>query len=188
MLRLSHAAERQGFRILELSKVSAAQERYGLAPPGQAAAEWATAQWFNCAAPVTLGSLRGKVVVLHAFQMLCPGCVQHGLPQASRIHATFPAQDVAVVGLHTVFEHHAAMTPVSLQAFLHEYRIAFPVGVDLPSTAQGDPVPQTMRAYAFRGTPSLVLIDRRGFLRRHSFGADDDLLVGAAIAALLAEP
>ena len=132
--------------------------------------------------------MRGRVVVLHAFQMLCPGCVQHGLPQASRIRSAFSAHDVAVIGLHTVFEHHAAMTPVSLQAFLHEYRIAFPVGVDLPSNAQGDPVPQTMRAYGFSGTPSLVLIDRQGFLRRHSFGADDDLLVGAAIAALLAEP
>jgi hypothetical protein len=44
-----------------------------------------------------------------------------------------------------------------------------------------------MRAYGFRGTPSLVLIDRQGFLRRHSFGADDDLLVGAAIAILAAE-
>ena len=22
----------------------------------------------------------GRVVVLHAFQMLCPGCVQHALP------------------------------------------------------------------------------------------------------------
>jgi peroxiredoxin len=184
---LSHAAEGQGFRILKLSKVSASQGPYGLAPPGQAAADWATEQWFNSPAPVALKDLRGRVVVLHAFQMLCPGCVQHGLPQASRIHATFPAQDVAVIGLHTVFEHHAAMTPVSLEAFLHEYRIAFPVGVDLPSRTPGDPVPHTMRAYALRGTPSLVLIDRQGFLRRHSFGAEDDLAVGAAIAILAAE-
>jgi hypothetical protein len=127
------------------------------------------------------------VVALHTFQMLCPGCVQHGLPQAKRIHAIFPAEEVAVIGLHTVFEHHAAMTPVSLEAFLHEYRISFPVGVDMPSKTPSDPVPQTMRAYALRGTPSLVLIDRQGFLRRHSFGADEDLEVGAAIAALLAE-
>jgi peroxiredoxin len=167
--------------------VSATQGPHGILPPGQAAADWATAQWFNSPAPVQLKDLRGRIVVLHAFQMLCPGCVQHGLPQASRIHSTFPEQEVAVVGLHTVFEHHAAMTPVSLEAFLHEYRIAFPVGVDLPSRTPGDPVPHTMRAYGFRGTPSLVLIDRQGFLRRHSFGADDDLTVGAAIATLVAE-
>jgi hypothetical protein len=39
-----------------------------------------------------------------------------------------------------------------------------------------------------RGTPSLVLIDRTGRVRRHSFGAEDDLKVGAEIGLLMAEP
>lgn len=163
--------------------------RLGLLSPGTPAPPWSTVQWFGHAgAPLTLQALRGRVVVLHAFQMLCPGCVHHGLPQAQRIAATFAEADVAVVGLHSVFEHHAAMTPVSLEAFLHENRIAFPVGVDAPAADGGDPIPQTMRRYALRGTPSLLLIDRRGDLRRHGFGAEDDLAVGAAIATLLAEP
>ncbi len=131
--------------------------------------------------------LRGRVVVLHAFQMLCPACVHHGLPQAQRIHATFSAQDVAVIGLHTVFEHHAAMTPVSLQAFLHEYRIAFPVGVDDTATDPRESIPTTMQVYDMRGTPTLILIDRRGDLRHHGFGTEDDLAVGAAIATLVGE-
>lgn len=160
---------------------------FGLEPPGQPAPPWSTTRWFNSPGPVQLADLRGRVVVLHAFQMLCPGCVQHGLPQAQRIHAGFAPQDVAVIGLHTVFEHHAAMTPVSLQAFLHEYRIGFPVGVDAPAGDADDPIPLTMRAYGMRGTPSLVLIDRDGQLRRHGFGAEDDLSVGAAIATLIAE-
>jgi hypothetical protein len=142
--------------------------------------------WLGVDAPLTLEGLRGRVVALHAFQMLCPGCVQHGLPQAQRIHALFDPAEVAVVGLHTVFEHHEAMTPVALRAFLHEYRVAFPVGVDAPGA--GGPVPQTMAAYGLRGTPSLVLIDREGRLRRQSFGAEKDMAVGAAIAALCAEP
>lgn len=157
---------------------------FGLEPPGRAAPPWTTSGWFNHDGPLELADLRGRVVVLHAFQMLCPGCVLHGLPQAQRIRAAFDEEQVAVVGLHTVFEHHAAMTPVSLAAFLHEFRIAFPVGVD---SAQGSGVPQTMRAYGMRGTPSLALIDRRGDLRRLSFGAEDDLLVGAAIAALIGQ-
>ena len=33
-------------------------------------------------------------------------------------------------------------------------------------------------------TPSLLLVDRNGDLRRHAFGAEDDMTVGAAIAAL----
>lgn len=38
-----------------------------------------------------------------------------------------------------------------------------------------------------QGTPTLVLIDRNGQLRRHAFGAEDDLVVAAAIATLVAE-
>ena len=159
----------------------------GLMPAGRPAPEWAASEWFNTSAPLRLAGLRGKVVVLHTFQMLCPGCVSHGLPQAQRIHALFDPAQVAVVGLHTVFEHHEAMTPVALRAFIHEYRLSFPIGVDLPSGNPGDPVPTTMRAYGMRGTPSLVLIDRNGCLRRHGFGAEDDLAVGAAIATLTTE-
>jgi len=155
--------------------------------PGQPAPAWTTSEWFNTETPLQLSDLLGRVVVLHAFQMLCPACVHHGLPQAQRVHATFAAQDVAVIGLHTVFEHHAAMTPVSLRAFLHEYRIGFPVGVDAPGTGPHDPIPVTMQAYALQGTPSLLLIDRKGQLRHHAFGATDDLALGAAIAMLAAE-
>ena len=149
------------------------------------APEWQVEQWLNTSAPLSLGSLRGKVLVLEAFQMLCPGCVSHGLPQAQRIAATFPHEHVAVIGLHTVFEHHAAMTVVSLQAFLHEYRISFPVAVDRPSPAAS--IPQTMRAYAMRGTPTLVLIDAQGMIRHEHFGQASDLLVGAQIAELVSE-
>lgn len=147
---------------------------------------WEVERWFNTPEPLELSALRGKVVVLEAFQMLCPGCVSHGLPQAARVHATFPPEQVAVVGLHTVFEHHGAMTPIALQAFLHEYRIPFPVGVDMPG-ADGDPVPRTMRAYALRGTPSLVLIDACGNIRGHHFGQVEDLALGARIASLVHE-
>lgn len=150
-----------------------------MAPP------WQVAQWFNAAQPPSLESLRGRVVVLHAFQMLCPGCVQHGLPQAQAVHREFAGQGVAVIGLHTVFEHHEAMRPVSLAAFLHEYRVAFPVGIDQPA-AEG-PVPLTMRAYDMRGTPTLVVIDRAGCIRLHAFGRVGDLALGALIGGLLAE-
>ena len=160
----------------------------GLSPPGRPAPAWRTSQWLNSPGPVSLESLRGKVIVLHAFQMLCPSCVRHGLPQAQRIHELFPAAVVSTIGLHTVFEHREAMTRVALQAFVHEYQFSFPIGIDAPSGDPADPIPATMRAYAMRGTPSLVLIDRNSFLRRHSFGAESDLVVGAAIAALAAEP
>jgi peroxiredoxin len=169
------------------AQTPATHDAFGLDPLGQPAPPWTTREWFGIDSAVQLTDLRGKVVVLHAFQMLCPACVHHGLPQAQRIHATFAAQDVAVIGLHTVFEHHTAMTPVSLQAFVHEYRIRFPVGVDAPSIDAHNPIPVTMQAYGMQGTPSLMLIDRKGRLRQHTFGAVEDLALGAAIATLIAE-
>jgi len=150
------------------------------------APNWQVSRWFNTDGPLTLADLRDRVIVLHAFQMLCPGCVLHGLPQAQRVQAAFRDHDVAVVGLHTVFEHHAAMMPIALEAFLHEYRVTFPVGVD--DAGDGTPLPKTMTAYGMRGTPTLILIDRAGRLRAHHFGQIDDLRLGAEIASLLAEP
>lgn len=148
------------------------------------APEWQAARWFN-GAPLALADLRGRVVLLHAFQMLCPGCAAHALPQMQRVHRAFPRERLAVVGLHTVFEHHEAQGPVALEAFLHEYRYEFPVGVDVHDA--GDPLPRTMRAYAMRGTPTLVLIDAAGRLRQQHFGIQDDLALGAALGSLLAE-
>ena len=150
----------------------------------QLAPAWHTSRWFN-GSPLTLADLRGRVVVAHAFQMLCPACAVHALPQMQRLQQAFPNEPVAVLGLHTVFEHHAEQGPPALEAFLHEYRYTFPVGVD--AYADGDPLPQTIRAYAMRGTPTLLLIDAQGRLREQHFGVVDDLVLGAALGELLAE-
>lgn len=156
----------------------------------QVAPDWSISRWFNADDSLTLTSLRGRVVFLHAFQMLCPGCVQHAVPQSLMVAAAFASTDLAVIGLHTVFEHHHAMGPEALAVYLHENRIDYPVAVD--AYRDGDPVrhpqPLTMQAYAMQGTPTLCLIDRRGNLRRHRFGMLDDLRLGAEIATLLAEP
>ncbi len=151
----------------------------------QSAPAWEVERWFNVPQPLNLANLRGRVIVLEAFQMLCPGCVAHGLPQAVRVFHAFSPSQVSVVGLHTVFEHHDAMTPTSLQAFLHEYRIKFPVGVDRPDGHGG--MPLTMRAYGMQGTPTLILIDVQGRIRHHHFGQIGDLELGAEIAELVLE-
>ena len=151
----------------------------------ETAPAWEVEQWLNPPGELTLASLRGRVVLLETFQMLCPGCVSHGLPQAQLVQREFPASELQVAGLHTVFEHHAAMTPVSLKAFLHEYRITFPVGVDRAGTG---PIPRTMERYELQGTPSLLLFDRAGRLRAKNFGQVSDLRLGSALAELIAEP
>ncbi len=142
-------------------------------------------QWFNTETPLSLENLRERVIVMIAFQMLCPGCASHALPQAQQVYMTFKREDVAVIGLHSVFEHHAAQTPISLAAFLHEYRLTFPIAVDAPG--ETGRLPLTMARYAMQGTPTLLLIDRKGHLRTQHFGHIADLRLGAEIMALINE-
>lgn len=148
------------------------------------APDWRVSEWLN-SEPLALADLRGRVVMVCAFQMLCPGCVSHGLPQAQRAAALFDPADVAVVGLHSVFEHHHAQGPAALRAFLHENRIGFPVAVDEPD---GLGLPHTMQLYGLQGTPTTILIDREGRRRRQKLGHLPDLQLGAEIMALVAEP
>lgn len=154
------------------------QQNYPQAPALQ------TSEWLNTDKALTLQSLRGKIVVLLTFQMLCPGCVSHGLPQAMAIHRQF-GDEVQVIGLHTVFEHHEVMTADALRAFVSEYRIPFPIAIDQASGT--GTVPKTMAEYRLQGTPSMVIIDREGCIRLHHFGRLEDMQVGSIIGALLAE-
>jgi hypothetical protein len=139
-------------------------------------------EWIGTPPAESLADLRGRVVAIEAFQMLCPGCVKHGLPQAQRLHSTFSRDDLVVIGLHTVFEHHDVMGPEALRVFLSEFRITFPVAVDQPLSF----TPATMSRLALQGTPTLLLVDKAGDIRFHAFGQVDDLQVGAALGILLA--
>jgi len=140
--------------------------------------------WVN-SEPVDMADLRGRVVVIEAFQMLCPGCVSHGLPQATRVHQRTSRDDVVVLGLHSVFEHHDVMGPDALRVFLSEYRIPFPVAIDRPT---GSTFPATMDRYQLQGTPTILLVDRNGALRDIWLGAVDDVALGIRLGRLLSEP
>ena len=161
---------------------SATQSAFPLAPPLE------VSEWLNTPQPITLDGLRGRVVLLHTFQMLCPGCVSYGNPQAAKAWSMFGADEggaLAVIGLHTVFEHHAVMSAEALRVFLHEYKLPFPVGIDMPG--EGGGLPRTMRAYDLGGTPSTVLIDKGGRIRLSHLGRIDDMALGAVIGQLLSE-
>lgn len=141
-------------------------------------------RWLNSDRAITLAGLKGRVVVLLAFQMLCPGCVDKALPQMKKLAERFSADEVAVVALHTVFEHHAVMTPAALEVFVSEYKWPFPVGIDRPD---GEGPSKTMGLYEMRGTPTILVFDRQGRLRRHYFGHPDDMMIAAEVMAMSIE-
>lgn len=142
--------------------------------------------WLNTEAPLNLSDLRGRVIVIHAFQILCQGCIHYAIPQMSRLHQKFSGGgDIVVIGLHSVFENHDAMNPVALKTFVQDNKLTFPIGVDSPR--KGMSIPQTMASYDMQGTPTLILIDRKGYLRFQHFGIVDDLYLGVVIGKLIAE-
>lgn len=149
--------------------------------------ELSVTRWVNSRQPLSLKALKGKVVMVMAFQMLCPGCVQHGLPQAKKVAEQFSDDEVVVIGLHSVFEHHEVMTPAALEAFQHEYSWPFPIAIDAPGDAAAKGLPKTMAAYEMRGTPTVLIFDRAGRLRRHYFGHVEDMRLAAELMALSIE-
>ena len=157
----------------------------GLQRPGVAAPEIVASAWLNCRDPLTLQSLRGQVLVLHAFQMLCPGCVMQATPQVAAMAESPGSESLQVIGLHSVFEHHKVMSVEALRVYVQEFRLRFPIAVDQPAENGG--VPVTMQKLGLQGTPSLVLIDKRGYLRLSHFGVVSDLQLGMLVGQLLAE-
>lgn len=141
--------------------------------------------WIN-SEPLDAADLRGRVVLVEAFQMLCPGCVRYGIPQAQRVHRLFADRGVTVIGLHTVFEHHTVMGPDALRTFVSEFGLTFPVAID--RAVEGRSIPATMSRYQLQGTPSTIVADKAGRIRHQSLGAVDDLQLGALLGRLLAEP
>lgn len=142
------------------------------------------ATWLNTDEPQSLAGHKGKVVVLAAFQLHCPGSLKHGLPQAERLAANFSDDEVAVIGLNTPFEQHTQQTPEALAAFVEAQELSIPVALDTPN---GSSLPKTFEAYELQGTPAILVFDRQGRLRRHYLGQVDDVRLGAEIMALVIE-
>lgn len=140
--------------------------------------------WLNTDKPLSLPSLRGRVVVVTVFQMLCPGCAQFSLPQARNLHLAFARKDLVVIGMHSVFEHHHVMTPDALHVFVREYRLKFPIAIDRPQEDLS--VPATMRKWGLNGTPTSMIFGRDGGLALQHFGHLDDLRLGALLGELIA--
>src|SRR5699024_8139985 len=132
-------------------------------------------EWINHPG-LTPDDLRGKVVHIEVFQMLCPGCVNHSIPQAVKIHRKVEVTALQVIGLHSVFEHHEVMTPAAWTVFMSECEIPFPIAVYRPR--EGERSPSTMKKYRQEGTASTILVDRKGRIGQVQFGQVDDFVLG----------
>ncbi|MBT3184559.1 MAG: TlpA family protein disulfide reductase [Nitrospina sp.] len=180
----------------------------------------------------------GKPILVKVFQVNCPGCFSHGIPQILEIRNKFIDSPLLIWGLATAFEDFHLNNSENLKKLLDsgevvgetlevlgakgllnnnrlDYSISFPVALDnvvpyQPSDylleaqkfikrdfPQFDSFPvknqklisgqvmtylkqkkfeaKTFEAYQLKGTPSTLLIDKKGILRGKWFGSGYDL-------------
>lgn len=95
---------------------------------GKAAPPWELGDWIG-SPPLTLASLRGKVVLVRWFTDTdCPYCTLTA-PALNRLHQDYAARGLVVVGIY----HHKRPEPLQLAAvrgWVRDYRFTFPVAVD----------------------------------------------------------
>jgi len=122
-------------------------------------------QWLNTPGgqPVTLTSLRGKVVLVDFWAYSCINC-QRELPHVEAWAKDYAADGFEVVGVHTpeyAFEH----VPSNVAAGVRRLGLTFPVALDNSY--------DTWNAYDNQSWPAGYLIDASGQIRHVSIGEGD---------------
>lgn len=156
-----------------------------IARVGTLAPEWVVSEWMN-SSPLTLKELKGKVVIVDFFQLWCPGCNSFSIPLMLKWEEAYknnPA--IQLLGIHTVFEGHDYQTPERLRNYIKEKKISHPVAVD--HYVRDIRIPETMILYQTRGTPEMVIIDKKGVIRFKQFGSFDIYKAERLIEQLLKE-
>ena len=116
--------------------------------PNLAVSEWVQGR------PTNIDKERGNVVLVEVFQVNCPGCFTHGIPQAIDMYMKYRDSGLRVLGLATAFEDFDKNTLENLKLLLATgqvvgepskvlsqygllqpgnklpYKIPFPVGMD----------------------------------------------------------
>ena len=184
-------------------------------------------------APTNFDQEKDHVVLVEVFQVNCPGCFMHALPEAINIYNKYKDEGVRVLGIATAFEDFDKNTLENLKMLAETgkvigetkqalssygqlqgdkipYKIPFPLAMDnltkttgeisqekimefiYPQIPEFDSQPEeyrnqiiqrvkdymkskeysaeTFEKFSLQGTPSTILVDRKGILREVSFG------------------
>jgi thiol-disulfide isomerase/thioredoxin len=122
---------------------------YPLAPELQASKHWINSS------PLTLESLRGKVVLVHFYAFQCHNC--HANFDHLQRWSTKWGDKVVVLGIQTP-ETAAESDPAQVRAAAKERGLTFPVLVDLDR--------KNWNAWANTMWPTVYVVDQNGYLRR----------------------
>lgn len=130
--------------------------------------------WLNVAGPLTLASLRGKVVLLDFWTYGCINCL-HVLADLKALEAKY-GDVLVVIGIHSA-KFPNERDPEHLRRTLLRYEIEHPVANDENF--------EIWRAYTVRAWPTRVLIDPAGYIVGAAAGEGYAQAFDDAIAAVL---
>ena len=179
-----------------------------------------------------------NVKLVEVFQVNCPGCFMHSIPEIINIYKKYKGDGLSVMGVATAFEDYDKNTLENLEMLLTtgevvgdtkqaltqygqlndgklQFKIPYPVAMDSLVKEGGEPSMEKMTAfinqqipnfesqsedyknqiyarvkeyykskeftaetfemYSLQGTPSTILVDRKGILRDISFGSTANL-------------
>jgi cytochrome c biogenesis protein CcdA/thiol-disulfide isomerase/thioredoxin len=135
-----------------------------------------TGPWLN-STPLTMASLKGKVVLIDFWTYSCINCIRT-LPYVEAYAMKYKNTPFVLIGVHTpefVFEQNTA----NVQAALKKYGLTYPVVQD---NDYG-----TWNAFSNQYWPAHYLIDANGYIRYEHFGEGAYQETDDAIASLLGE-
>jgi cytochrome c biogenesis protein CcdA/thiol-disulfide isomerase/thioredoxin len=158
-------APQGGSVSLQACQTAALYGGSGLEKCGSAPAFRGIQQWLNTPGgqPVSLASLKGKVVLVDFWAYSCINC-QRELPHVEAWDKAYASDGLEVIGVHTpeyAFEH----VPSNVAAGVRRLGLTFPVALD---NSYG-----TWNAYDNQSWPASYLIDASGQIRHVSIGEGD---------------
>ena len=115
--------------------------------------------WFN-SPPLTLESLRGKVVIIDFWTYTCINC-QRTFPYLRAWHEKYKDQGLVIIGVHSPeFEFEKSQN--NLSQAIADFKLPYPIVQDNDFA--------TWRAYDNQYWPAKYIIDREGNIRYTHFG------------------
>ena len=173
---ISLAIERTGRAIdaaLVLGSRPSSEELLRMHLVGAPAPAWSKVTPLS-GAPASVGSLKGKVVLIDFWASWCGPCRMIA-PRLSSLKDRLGPQGLAVVGITTDGAEQAAV-------FAERHQMHYPVVVD----KDGD----TSRAYNVTNLPTMILVDKQGVVRDVfiGFAPGGEVMLEKALRKLLTEP
>lgn len=133
-------------------------------------------EWIN-SDPLTIESLRGKVVLVDFWTYSCINCIRT-LPYVEKWYETYKDDGLVVIGMHAP-EFAFEKVPENVRKAVEDRGLTYPVALDN--------IFATWQAYNNRFWPASYLIDRNGNVRREHFGEGEYMESEQAIRDLLGE-